>query len=121
MQIQINTDESVEGNARLAAHIRTDIESRLARFARHITRIEVHLSDVNATKTGGDDQRCVLEARLEGRKPEAVTEHSATLQQAYTGATKKMQAVLESTLGRLNHVKGSASIRTLEIDEAPPS
>jgi ribosome-associated translation inhibitor RaiA len=114
MHIQINTDENIEGSEALSARVSDDIHKRLDRYSQHITRIEVHLSDGNAEKSGSSDKRCLIEARLEGRQPEAVSDQSDTLERAYSGAAKKMQHALETTLGKLNHVKGTETIRTSE-------
>jgi ribosome-associated translation inhibitor RaiA len=112
MQIQVNTDDNVEGREELARRVEAEVISALSRFSGHITRVEVHLSDENADKGGINDKRCLMEARPTGRKPLAVSHQGATLEEAFTGAAKKLQAALESTLGRSNDHKGGASIRT---------
>ncbi|MBI5016222.1 MAG: HPF/RaiA family ribosome-associated protein [Deltaproteobacteria bacterium] len=100
MQVQVNTDRNIEGHKALAAHVSGSVESALSRMSEHITRVEVHLSDENSDKSGRTDKRCVMEARLEGRQPVAVTHHAATLDQAIDGATDKLTRLIESTLGR---------------------
>ncbi len=106
MQIQINTDGNVEGNEALATQLSSVVESALQRFSDHITRVEVHLSDENSDKKGGNDEmRCMIEARLEGRHPIAVTHQAATLDQAGDGAADKLTRMIESTLGRLRDQK----------------
>ena len=113
MQIQINTDKNIEGREALAAWLTGEIETRLGRFSRHITRIEVHLSDQSgAAKSVGDDKRCVVEVRLEGRRPDAVTHDAPTVEAACAGALKKLQNSLESTLGQLQDRKRQAPNRT---------
>lgn len=112
MQIQVNTDDKVEGGEDLSAWISADIRARLDRYSQHITHIEVHLSDEDGSKSGGSDKRCLIEARLEGRQPEMASERAATLEGAISGATRKLQHSLETTLGRLNHMKGADTIRT---------
>jgi ribosome-associated translation inhibitor RaiA len=101
MQIQINTDRNVEGHEQFAARVTGVVESALSRFSDRITRVEVHLSDENSGKSGQDDKRCMMEARLEGRQPTAVTHQAATLDQAVDGAADKLKRSLESTLARL--------------------
>jgi ribosome-associated translation inhibitor RaiA len=101
MQIQLNTDHNVEGHEALAAQVSGTVESALSRFSEHITRVEVHLSDENAGKSGEHDKRCLMEARLEGRHPIAVTHQAATLDQAVDGAAEKLTHMIESTIGRL--------------------
>jgi ribosome-associated translation inhibitor RaiA len=102
MQIQINTDRNIHGTDDLARRVEGMVAEALDRFSDQITRVEVHLSDVNSPQKSGDyDKRCMLEARLAGRQPMAVTHQAANVQQAVTGATDKMKRALETTLGRL--------------------
>jgi len=101
MQIQINTDRNIEGHESLAAQVRGVVESTLGRVSDQITRVEVHLSNENSDKKdGNNDMRCMMEARLEGRRPIAVTHQAATLNQAVDGAGDKLTRLIESTLGR---------------------
>ena len=66
--------------------------------------MEVHLSDENGDKQGLNDKRCVIEARLSGMKPIAVTNHANTHEQAVGGAVDKLKTSLDAILGRLrNH------------------
>ncbi len=109
MKIQFNTDVNIKGTEAFAAKVSATIEQALARFKDHVTRVEVHLSDENASKNGTLDQRCMLEARLEGRQPVAVTEHAATMDQAVQGAAHKLARLLESTLGRLHSHRDDVS------------
>ncbi|MEO6056576.1 MAG: HPF/RaiA family ribosome-associated protein [Gemmatimonadales bacterium] len=103
MLIQLNTDDNIVGNEALAQQVEIVLTKTLARFTQHITRLEVHLSDVNSeAKQGAEDMRCLLEARLVGRQPTAVSHQAATLEQALNGAADKLKNSLESTLGRLH-------------------
>ncbi|WP_215396467.1 HPF/RaiA family ribosome-associated protein [Rheinheimera oceanensis] len=120
MQIQINTDRNIQADERLAEFVRDALYSKLNRFTDHVTRIEVHLSDENgSTKHEGHDKRCLLEARLEGLDPVAITEHAATVGQAITGAADKLQRKLSSLVGKLRdkHIR-SGSPDFAEPDEA---
>jgi ribosome-associated translation inhibitor RaiA len=101
MQIQINTDHNVEGHERFAEHVQGVVENSLGRFAQDITRVEVHLSDQNTEKGGQNDKRCVMEARLQGREPLAVSHDAATVGQAVDGAAQKLKRSVETTLDRL--------------------
>ncbi len=100
MQIQINTDHPVEGHEALAAWATGEIKHALSHFRAHITRVEVHLSDKNAHKSGSKDMSCVMEVRLPGHQPMAVTQHGDTLYQCVTGATEKLKRLIEHNLGR---------------------
>lgn len=102
MKIQLNTDVNIKGTEALAVHVATTIKQALDRFSEHVTRVEVHLSDENGDKSGQKDKRCMLEARLEGQQPVAVTDHAATLEQALHGAAHKLVHLLDTTLGRLH-------------------
>jgi ribosome-associated translation inhibitor RaiA len=109
MQIQINTDHNIEAHETLIAHLRSSVESALSRFGEHITRVEVHLSDENASKSGPTDKRCLIEARLEGRQPLAVKHEAASLGQAVHGATDKLARSIDGILGRA-HERASHAI-----------
>jgi hypothetical protein len=109
MQIQFNTDVNINGTEALAAQVAATVEQALERFSEHITRVEIHLRDENGDKNGQHDHRCMLEARLEGRKPLAVTDHAATVEQAVHGAARKMVNLLDSTLGRPQDRRDKAS------------
>jgi ribosome-associated translation inhibitor RaiA len=109
MQVQLNTDRQITVDDELTHRVEAVVESALGRFADQITRVEVHLSDENSQKGGDDDKRCLLEARLAGLEPMAVSHQAATLPQAIDGAAQKLERVIESTLGRLGHKKGRTS------------
>ena len=114
MQIQVNTDDNIEGHDALTAQVEADVRDGLSRFADQITRVEVHLSDENADKGGSDDKRCLLEVRPAGQQPMAVTHQAGTLREASLGALKKMQRKLQSSFGRKNNAKGGHSVRDLD-------
>ena len=101
MHIEISTDNNISGSDGLTSHIKGIVEKSLAHFGDQITRVEVHLSDANAGKSGQDDKHCMIEARVEGRQPTAVTHAAETLDSAAKGAADKLKRSLESTLGRL--------------------
>ncbi len=104
MKIQFNTDKTIDGNQKNIAYFTAMIANNLIKYESHITRIEVHLSDENGNKEGKDDKRCLLEARLEGRKPMAVSHQANTIELAISGAIDKLKASLETILDRLaNH------------------
>ena len=109
MQININTDSTIERNAGLDEHVQSVVESAINRFRENITRVEVHLSDKNSQKSADGDNRCLMEARITGMQPIAVSDHSATLHQAIAGAAEKLKRAVESALGRLQDSKRHAS------------
>ena len=119
MQIQINTDHNIEGREALAAHVSGVVENALSRFSDQVTRVEVHLSDASSSKSGQNDMRCVMEARLQGRQPVAVTHQAATLHQAVDGAADKLTRLVEGTIGRLRHQRGRASSPPSQEPQTP--
>lgn len=117
MKIQLNTDVHIEGTEALAAWVRTTLEHSLARYDEHLSRVEVHLSDENGDKGGPQDQRCLLEARMEGRQPMVVTARAATLEKALQGAVHKLARRLEDTIGRLHEHRAGAAQALAEADQ----
>lgn len=102
MKIQINSDNHIEGREALSQEAEATVAGALGHLADHITRVEVHLSDENGKKAGGRDKRCMMEARLEGHQPIAVTDESDSLDVAIAGAADKLMSALDHTLGRLS-------------------
>jgi len=109
MKIQFNTDKTISGEERNQNHFTSLIEENLKRFENHITRIEVHLSDENGKKDGINDTLCLLEARLEGRKPLAVSCQADSEVMAISGACDKLKTALTTILGRLHDQEKSNS------------
>lgn len=96
MIVQINTDNNVEGNARLKTYITEEIGTALARFEDKVTRLEVHLGDENSDKSGVNDKRCLIEARPINMQPIAVTNYSESSEKAFHGALDKIKKVLDT-------------------------
>ena len=118
MYIQINTDHNIEGYQALNAQVSSVVENSLSRFSDQITRVEVHLSDVNSNKKGGDDDmRCMMEARLKGRQPVAITHQAATVDQTVDGAADKLVSLIESILGRQKHQERNRTDSTWSEEE----
>jgi ribosome-associated translation inhibitor RaiA len=101
MHVQVNTDGNVAGSEDLTRRVAGVVEGTLGRFGDRVTRVEVHLNDVNGRKAGHDDNRCQIEARLAGLQPISVSHQAGTLEEALDGAVKKLQRSLDSTLGKL--------------------
>lgn len=108
MQINVNTDKTIERHSGLDEHVQTVVNAAISRFAEQITRVEVHLSDNNSQKSADGDNRCLMEARVTGYQPIAVSDHAATLHQAINGAAEKLKRAIDSALGRLNDSKRHA-------------
>ena len=105
MLIQVTTDNHIHGSEGLLKRVEDEVSATLARFADHITRVEVHLHDENAHKAGVD-KRCLIEARIPGRHSVSVSHDAETLDEAITGATEKLERALEHRDGRLHQHTG---------------
>ena len=101
MQIHVETDNHIENKQDLQAHVEAVIRDAVDRFSGQVTHVEAHLGDVNSgAKSGPDDMRCMLEARLAGSKPIAVTHNAQSLHQAIEGAVDKLRAALDTMAGK---------------------
>ena len=107
MQFQLNTDTNIQGNERLAEVAENAVVSALGHLTDRLSRIEVHLADVNAATGGVDDIRCTIEARPEGMRPQTVTHADANVEAALRGGAKKIRALLDSEFGKLGQRQGS--------------
>jgi ribosomal subunit interface protein len=111
MQININTDKTIEHSQGLDQHVETQVHGAIERFRDQITRVEVHLSADLKHKSADGENRCMLEARVTGYQPIAVTAHAPTLHQAINGAATKLQRAIDSALGRLHDKNLHATAR----------
>lgn len=102
MVVLINTDKTLTADDKTQDYFTIQVEEALQRYASHITRIEVHLKDQNGHKDGQNDITCLLEARLKGRQPVAITCEADSLELALLGATDKVSNKIKSILGRRN-------------------
>lgn len=100
MHVQTNTDHNIQSDQALSAWIIDVVETALVQGSGNVMRVEVHLGDENGRKSGQDDKRCMMEARIKGRHPIAVIEHAASLDCAIKGAAGKLARMIESDAGR---------------------
>ena len=102
MHVEVSHDSRIKIDGDFTQRLSATLQSELSRFADRITRIECHMTDTNASKGGAKDKRCMLEARLNGLQPLAVTHEAENLQLAIDGAMVKRQHALEHRLGKLS-------------------
>jgi len=102
MQVLINSDHHMD----LTARVQGVVEGRLERFEGRITRVEVHLRDLNSQKLGERDKRCTMQARLGGMRPITVSHEASTLTEAIHAAADKLERAVEHALGRLQDMPG---------------
>jgi ribosome-associated translation inhibitor RaiA len=122
MQILVNSDHHIKGGESANETVESIVEAAVDRFSDRITRIEVHLSDTNGPKHGEREKRCVMEARVSGIRPVAVSHEAPNLLSAVEGAAEKLKRSLEHTLARRDHAPGptprDADIASVEELEA---
>lgn len=101
MQIQINSDKNIDITSDLKQDYKAKTEKKLNRFENNITRIEVHLSDENSEKSGLNDKKCLIEARMLNRQPIIVTDTSDVIEKSFTSALNKLRRKLDSIVGKM--------------------
>jgi len=101
MIIQLNADKSLTIHSEYEAQITAQLTKDLERFTGHITRVEVHLSDENGSKSGINDKKCLLEARFEGKPPIVTSDLGNTYDLALKGATEKLKHALTTVVSKL--------------------
>jgi hypothetical protein len=100
MTTQVNSDKTVAVDARTKSFVQGEVERILKTFTARLTRVEVHLSDVNSRKSGPADKRCLIEARVAGARPFSTSATANALPAAIGQALRKMQRSLRSFFGR---------------------
>jgi len=93
--IHFKTGKNVIISEGLRASSKSLISAELSRYSHRITGVAVHLSDEDGNKDGFNDKRCMVEARLTGMNPIAVTNQADSHEQAFFGAIDKMKTYLE--------------------------
>jgi len=98
MHVEINTQ-----GFSLTPGLREYIEKRLAYALSHgddsITRLAVRLSDINGPR-GGDDKRCLIEARLKNAPAVVIEDVEADLYVAIDRAAERAGRTLARRLAR---------------------
>lgn len=106
MKIEVHTDTSLSETT--IANLSTLVEAGLRRFAERLTRAEVHVKNLETTRSGIQPE-CRLETRPAGRDPVSVTNQAATLNEAVKGAAEKMSRLLDSTFGKIDAHSGPSA------------
>ena len=105
MQFHFNTDSRITGDAELADKVETLIRGRLQSVSDRLTRVEVHVGDVNGSR-GRDDVRCAVELRPAGMQPISGTDEATSVQAAVASATDKALSALTRQMGKQTTRKG---------------
>jgi hypothetical protein len=103
MKVQVNTSNDIENKEALERWAADYLNEQLARFDQDITSVEVQMTDENHGAKGGEvDKRCMMEARINGRAPVAVTNFAANQNLAFRGAAEKLEHALDHAFGKLD-------------------
>jgi len=103
MRVLVNTSNGIDNKESLDRWATDYLNERLARFGDDLTTIEVQMTDENhGAKAGETDKRCMLEARIAGHAPVAVTNYAPDQNLAFRGAVDKLEHALDHTFGKLD-------------------
>jgi ribosome-associated translation inhibitor RaiA len=125
MTLQVNSDKTVAVDTRTKTFVQGEVDRILKTYTARLTRVEVHLSDVNSRKSGPADKRCVVEARVAGARPLSTSATANAVPAAIGQALRKMQRSLRSFFGR--HGWSAAApgrartIASVKAGAAPPA
>ena len=100
MLIEVRTDSNVRGGETFSDHVKGVVHAALDRFGGRIRRVDVHLSDTIAHKTGHDDKCCMIKLRCDGHEPIVVTHRETMMDQAIHGAVHSLKKAVESAFGK---------------------
>ncbi|MCC6678927.1 MAG: NAD-binding protein [Phycisphaerales bacterium] len=111
------------GNLQTSSAIEARVHRKLAgafrRYGAKMTAVEVHFEDVNGQKHGGENTRCVMEARVNGRIPIAVRAGASDLYAAIDAAARKLDAAISKAVER-RHTRARRRFRQERgRDDAP--
>jgi ribosome-associated translation inhibitor RaiA len=103
MHVQVNTSNGIDNKDTLERFAADYLNERLSRFRQDITGVEVQMSDENQGDKGGtSDKRCMMEARVNGREPIAVTNFAPDQDLAFPGAADKLERAIDHAFGKLD-------------------
>lgn len=105
MQFQFNSDNRTHAGAETAESVETLVRDRLGHVTERLSRVEVHVGDVNGPR-GGDGIRCAVELRPNGMQPISATDEAADVKAAVASATDKALTALNRQIGKQTSRKG---------------
>jgi ribosomal subunit interface protein len=99
MQIQIFAQGLVIPDP-LKNYVERNLQEVLQRHVERLTRVEVHLKDLNSTKKNGVDKHCLIEARPRGMDPVAVEHDAPEFRDAVHHAALKLERALQHRIDK---------------------
>jgi len=82
VQVQVNSDKNIMVDTRATQLVELEVKRVLRKFSGKLTRVQVHLSDVNRHKFGPQDERCLIEARPTRHRPISASDGAKTVAEA---------------------------------------
>lgn len=108
MKLEVSIDTRAADRKGVIGAISAEVENGLKHYGARLTRVAVHLRDINGPRAG-IDHRCTLEARPAGLAPQAVTHDAESANEALKGAIGKMNSLLASTFGKKEQIRERVS------------
>ncbi|MDD9920703.1 MAG: HPF/RaiA family ribosome-associated protein [Boseongicola sp.] len=96
MEIHTSTDNTINGDLRVAEVAELAVKNDLGHMDDWLTRVDVHLKDQNGSKKGPANIRCTIEARPRGLAPMAAHADATDISAALKAAAVKLRARLQS-------------------------
>ncbi len=84
----------------LRGYVERYLTEVLKHHAERLTRVEVHLKDLNSTKKNGVDKHCLIEARPSGMDPIAVQHDASEFKEAVHEAALKLERALQHRIDK---------------------
>jgi hypothetical protein len=100
MRVFVNSDKTIAVDASLTRFVSGEVRRVLSRFDARLTRVEVHLSDIDNRRTGKADKRCLIEARPKAGAPRTASATTTKVASAVNQALGKMRRSLTTFFGR---------------------
>ena len=99
MQIQIFA-QGVDVPDPLRAYVERNLTDVLKHHAERLTRVDVHLKDLNSKSKNGVDKHCLLEAKPRGLDPVVVEHDAPEFKDAVHHAVQKLERALQHRIDK---------------------
>lgn len=99
MQIHIFT-QGIDVPDPLRGYVERNLNEVLQHHSERLTRVDVHLKDLNSSKKNGVDKRCLIEARPRGMEPVAAEHDASEFKEAVHQAAMKLERVLQHRIDK---------------------
>jgi hypothetical protein len=106
MQFMFNSDNQIDGDTGMAEHVEGMVRTKLSRVEERLTRVEVHVRDVDGPRSGANDKRAIVELRPAGLAPISGSDEADTIDAAVSRATDKALTAFDRQIGKMTTRKG---------------